>query len=163
MKKSKKNESNMKKSKNIRYDKESKLWITHRKRVYVYWYKFLQIAIQENRKINRQFYGRWGNLNLKFDDWWKKNWKHLFAKWDGEDPLIKTSTDKVKADAYKHRLKVYELRKQGLSHKEIVEKINNTPKKGAAEPMGIQDEEHSRKYLQGAKRHLDNVCKGIFP
>ena len=90
----------------------------------MYWYKFLQIAIQENRKINRQFYGRWGNLNLKFDEWWKKNWKHLFAKWDGEDPLIKTSTDKVKADAYKHRLKVYELRKQGLSHKEIVEKIN---------------------------------------
>ena len=45
----------------------------------------------------------------------------------------------------------------------FVARIDNTPKKGAAEPMGIQDEEHSRKYLQGAKRHLDNVCKGIFP
>lgn len=147
----------MKTSKNIRYDKESKLWITHRKRVYVYWYKFLQIAIQENRKINRQFYGGWGDTSLKFDDWWKKNWKTLFAKWDGEDPLIKTSTDKVKADAYKHRLKVYILRKQGLSHKEIRSKVN--PIKGYT----IYDEEHSRKYLQGAKRHLTNVCKGIFP
>ena len=59
----------------------------------------------------------------------EKELKHLFAKWDGEDPLIKTSTDKVKADAYKHRLKAYELRKQGLSHKEIVEKITNTPER----------------------------------
>lgn len=147
----------MKTSKNIRYDKESKLWITHRKRIYVYWYKFLQIAIQENRKINRQFYGGWGDTSLKFDDWWKKNWKTLFAKWDGKDPLVKTSTDKVKADAYKHRLKVYVLRKQGLSHKEIRSKVNKI--KGYM----INDEEHCRKYLVGAGKHLTNVCKGIFP
>ena len=27
----------------------------------------------------------------------------------------------------------------------------------------INDEEHCRKYLVGAGRHLTNVCKGIFP
>ena len=140
-----------------RFDKKTKLWITHRKAVYVWWYKFLQIAIQENRKINHQFYRGWGDTSLKFDDWWKKNWKRLFAKWDGKDPLVKTSTNKVKADAYKHRLKVYVLRKQGLSHKEIRSKVNKI--KG----YFINDEEHCRKYLVGASRHLTNVCKGIFP
>ena len=100
----------------------------------------------------------WGNLNLKFDDWWEKNWKKLFSmKKEGDIPLVNTSTTKVKARAYKHRLKVYELRKQELSHKEIVKKVNKI--KG----YHINDIDKSWKYMNAAKKHLKNVCKGKFP
>ena len=34
-------------SKYVRYDKKSGLWITQRKRIYLYWFKFLRIAEQD--------------------------------------------------------------------------------------------------------------------
>jgi|OM-RGC.v1.023557781 hypothetical protein len=157
----------MKTSKNIRYDKESKLWIKHRKRIYLWWYKFLQIAIQENRKINHQFYRGWGDTSLKFDDWWKKNWKRLFGvKKEKDIPLVHLDSIALKANAYKHRYKVYVLNKQGLSHYEIIKKVNKI--KG----YSITDDKDSdggdgtnqcRHYLSQAKKMINNICKGIFP
>ena len=60
------------------------LWLPSRKRVYLYWFKFLQIADQDpNRKVDWRKYRGWGGANevmgCKFDDWWNDHWKDLFA------------------------------------------------------------------------------------
>ena len=55
--------------------------LKHRKRIYLYWYKFLQLAIEEKKKIDWSKYEDWGNAKsvakTKFDDWWKEH-EHLF-------------------------------------------------------------------------------------
>ena len=69
----------------VQYHKESKLWIPHRKRVYLYWFKFLQIAEQDTkRKVNWKKYKGWGDakyiLGVKnFDVFWNDKWKELFG------------------------------------------------------------------------------------
>ena len=72
----------------VRFDKETKLWIPNRKRLFLYWYKFLQHALKdENRKVNMKKYSGWGTretiLTEKFDDWWKDNWVKLFGYKEG--------------------------------------------------------------------------------
>ena len=51
--------------------------LKHRKRIYLYWYKFLQLAIDEKKKIDWSKYEDWGNAKsvakTKFDDWWKEH------------------------------------------------------------------------------------------
>ena len=37
-----------------RRDKETGLWIKHRKRVYLHWYKFLQICLVLDLKVNKK-------------------------------------------------------------------------------------------------------------
>jgi hypothetical protein len=149
----------MKSSKNKRYDKETKLWIKHRKTIYVWWYKFLQIAIQENRKVNRKFYGGWGDTSIKFDVWWKKNWIRLFGvKKEKDIPLYHLKSIALKTNAYKHRYKVYTLRKQGFSHEEIAKKCHELRPK-----YRTFDDFQSRKYFYEANKMINNICKGKFP
>ena len=138
-------------------------WIPTRKRVFLYWYKFLQLAEQSHSyEVNWSKYRGWGGrdavLNTKFDDWWESRWVDLFSV---EDPLDKprfdVSTDRPKADAYKIRLQVYELRH--LTNGEIGERVQGIH-------VGQETHEmHSRvgRHRRAASQHLRNVCEGIFP
>ncbi|UVW34888.1 hypothetical protein NYF23_12860 [SAR92 clade bacterium H455] len=79
----------MSKSQYIKYDKPNKLWIQHRKVVYLYWFKFLQHAERGDRyTVDWTKYQSWGGcevvMETKFDDWWKDYWKDLFAFAEGQ-------------------------------------------------------------------------------
>ena len=72
------------KSRWVKYDKESQLWIPSRKRIFLYWFKFLQHAERDSsRKVDWKKYEGWGGANYilgtKFDDFWEQNWKELFG------------------------------------------------------------------------------------
>lgn len=60
------------------------LYLRERKRVYLYWYKFLQEAEKSSDyEVKWSNYSGWGNANevlgSKFDTWWIDNWKKLFG------------------------------------------------------------------------------------
>ena len=138
-------------------------WIPTRKRVFLYWFKFLQQAeLSDAYKVDWSKYQGWGGadavLNMKFDDWWERNWETLFSIKDPTDtPPFDVSTGRPKADAYKIRLQVYELRH--LPKREIGERV-----KGIFEGQETH-EMNSRvgRHMRAAEKHLRNVCNGIFP
>ena len=68
----------MKTSRWNRYDAGSGLWIASNKRIYTYWFQFLQHAAKDpKRVVNWSKYDGWGGrdviLHTKFDAWWKEN------------------------------------------------------------------------------------------
>ena len=102
--------------KQVQYNRESKLWIPHRKRVYLYWFKFLQIAEQDpNMKVDWKQYKGWGGSNyilgVKFDEFWKDNWKKLFG--------LKTLKDKQKFPISTLRPKIESIRTSLLVHQKL--------------------------------------------
>ena len=104
----------MKLSRWRKYDKKSGLWIPHEKRIYLYWYSFLQHAERDaSRVVYWSYYQDWGSrdvvMNTKFDDWWRKYWKELFGiQREGLTPKVSLNTTRPKADAYRYALLVYE-------------------------------------------------------
>ena len=48
---------------------------------YRLWFEYLKFALKtQPNRVNRKFYESWGNVETDdFDDWFKQNWKHLFA------------------------------------------------------------------------------------
>ena len=160
----------------VRYDKNSKLWIQVRKRNYLYWYKFLQICLRENYKINKKKYVGWDLdtiLDTKFDDWWKSHWKKLFGiKQRGDTPLYTVSTSRIKTQSIRISLLVHQYRHVGKNF-DISEKIQleETAKRY---PTHFHFEQHghfNRDYiskqigvLKGRfKKTITNVCNGTFP
>ena len=147
--------------------------IKQQKRVYIFWWKFLEIALKENRKINREKYRGWSlkdiENGMKFDVWWEKHWEKLFSiKKEGDSPKVKTSVEETVPKAYKTRLKVYQLRKKGLSHKQIINEIDTLArsKRKGEKYYGMIDsnsQQSSREALYFANKHLKNVCNGKFP
>jgi hypothetical protein len=70
------------------------IWIPHRKRTYLYWFKFLQEAQRSpDFKVNWNKYRGWGGANevmgSRFDDWWEDHWKDLFGVEGKSDVLTK--------------------------------------------------------------------------
>ena len=160
----------------VRYDKNSKLWIQVRKRNYLYWYKFLQICLRENYKINKKKYVGWDLdtiLDTKFDDWWNSHWKKLFGiKQRGDTPLYTVSTSRIKTQSIRISLLVHQYRHVGKNF-DISEKIQleETAKRY---PTHFHFEQHghfNRDYiskqigvLKGRfKKTITNVCNGTFP
>ena len=105
------------KSRWVRY--RDGLWIPSRKRIYLYWFKFLQHAERDvTRIVNWKKYNGWGGSNYilasRFDDFWEDNWKKLFGVKDVFDlPKFPLSTDRPKPDGYRYALLVYENRHRG--------------------------------------------------
>ena len=67
----------MKLSRWRKYDKKSRLQISHEKRIYLYWYAFLQHAERDaSRVVEWSHYQDWCArdvvMNTKFDDWWRE-------------------------------------------------------------------------------------------
>ena len=102
----------------VRFDKKTKLWIPNRKRLFLYWYKFLQHALRDdNREVNMRKYRGWGSretiLTEKFDSWWSDRWIKLFGYPDDGKPKYSLSTNRPKTDAIRYALLVYENRHRG--------------------------------------------------
>ena len=111
-----------------RYRKDVHLWIPARKRVYLYWFKFLQIAEQESdRKVDWRKYRGWGGGNeivgSKFDDWWEDHWEELFGVENaGDEPKFPITVKKPKPNGYRTALLVYQ-NKEMDSNWEIAIKV----------------------------------------
>ena len=95
------------------------LWIEHRKRVYLYWYKFLQHAEESaDYEVDWRKYRLWGGkkevMNSKFDDWWNTHWKICFGFEKDKCPKYSVKT-RVKADGMRYALLVYEHRDIGTA------------------------------------------------
>jgi len=157
------------------------LWLPSRKRVYLYWFKFLQIADSDRKVDWRRYYG-WGGSNAvqgqKFDDWWEVHWKDLFAvKIEGDEPKFSLTTTKPKPDGYRTALLVYENRDAG-SNWDIAVKVQmieerrrygvqsffyarDDVEEGKEDKMIIQS--RVGRYKRHANQILDNVCEGRFP
>jgi len=91
-------------------------WIPHRKRVYLYWFKYLQSAEKsEDHLVDWGKYNGWGDrniiLNTKFDTWWEDRWIDLFGTQNRtEAPLFKISTKQPKTEALRLSLLCWERR-----------------------------------------------------
>ena len=100
----------------LRYDKRTGLWLRHRKRIYLYWFKFLQEAEKSDEYIvDWSKYVGWGDAHavssMKFDDWWKEYWQVLFAVDDiNKSPAFEPTTDKYKAEAIRMYLLIWQKR-----------------------------------------------------
>ena len=169
-------------SKWVRYDREKGLWIPSRKRVFLYWYKFLQEAEKSNDyQVDWTKYKGWGGakvvLNTKFDDWWEERWITLFgyertrdgAFIDGQKPRYYLSTNRPKADGIRYALMVYQNRNRGGTL-EIADWIKSYEQKKSQLRSGIfwveeTFELQSRigRYRMNGHKTLENVSIGVFP
>ena len=166
-----------------KYDKDSKLWIPDYYVLYAYWYRFLQIAIEENRDIDWTRYEGWGGpeviQNTKFRKWWLEHWKELFGVKtelgvSRSSRRFRLSTKKPKRNGIKVALRVYENKHRGENW-EIMEYLNKkyVEKKGidmgsinANNETSWDTKEVNRtikRYMGQAETILDNVCIGKFP
>ena len=95
------------------------LWLEHRKRVYLYWFKLLRHAEEsDNHEVDWRKYRLWGGkkevMNSKFDEWWETHWKTCFGFEKGQSPKFAVKT-RVKADGMRYALLVYENRHIGTN------------------------------------------------
>ena len=104
------------KSKYVKY--QDGTWIECRKRVYLYWFKFLRHAEEsEDHKVQWNKYRAWGGkeavMNMKFDAWWEEHWKDCFGI-DEEAGTCKYPVNgRPKADGIRYALLCYENRHRG--------------------------------------------------
>ena len=170
------------KSRWVKY--QDSLWIQSRKRIFLYWYKFLQHAERsEDYTVNWDRYEGWGGanyvLNTKFDFFWNENWQKLFGvKKEGDKPLFPLSTKQPKADGLRYALLVYENLHRGsnwniaiaIARREKTQRgvvgssffyAREDVEAGKEDRMIIQS--RVGRYKKAATRHLENVCEGQFP
>ena len=157
-------------SKAIKY--RDGLWIQSRKRVYLYWFKFLQEALKSDMKVNWSCYIGWGTkdelLNSKFDDWWESHWKDLFGtETQSEIPKFPLSTNRPKANGLRTALFVYQFRNLE-SNLEIADAIRKREKQ--LRSTSLLEFNHSfdiqnavSRFKGKANKILANVCNGQFP
>lgn len=148
------------------------LWLPYRYVLYSYWYQYLKIAHQENRKIKWKKYEEWGTpeelFSQSFRTWWEKNWKRLFAVKDAysETGKFLMSTRYPKADAIKVALEVHKNRdKEGY---DLIDYLKGKyPKNmGSLDNQDYDTKEVNRtikRYKTQAEKILQNVCEGQFP
>ena len=144
-------------------------WIPTRKRIFLYWHKFLiSCELSDEYEVNWDAYKGWGGSNYilgnKFDTFWEENWKELFSTENRDDePRYNISTKSPKADAYKMRLKCYELRHLET---DVIAKRTGLDW-GATYAYGDSSYVVYRnlvnRHLRAAKKHLKNVSQGSFP
>ena len=160
------------------------LWIQSRKRIFLYWFKFLQHAEESAEyQVDWRKYEGWGGANYvlgtKFDDFWNNNWQSLFGvKKEGDAPLFPLSTKQPKADGLRHALLVYENLHRGsnwdiaiaIAKREQTQRgvvgssffyAREDVESGREDRMIIQS--RVGRYKKAAKKHLANVCDGQFP
>jgi hypothetical protein len=113
----------MKTSNWIKYDPKSGLWIQSNKRIYLYWYSFLQHAVEDRPDdVDWSKYEGWGGRDVipdtKFDSWWRERWKTLFGYEQGGEPKFSLSRGengkiRPKENGLRYALLVYENRDKG--------------------------------------------------
>ena len=98
-------------SKYVKY--RDNTWIECRKRVYLYWYKFLQHAERDDRyTVDWKNYLSWGGrevvMDSKFDHWWEQHWKDCFGIDEHTGTCMYPVKGNPKADGIRYALLVYE-------------------------------------------------------
>lgn len=167
--------------KSIKYDSKSKVWIQHRKRIYLYWFKFLQLSLQDKKlKVKMSKYKDWGNKEdiqkMKFDDWWKKFGVKLFGmKKKTDKPKYVLITNSPKFDTIHLSYKFYYLIKvRGKMYKEIkldkgiLKKDNETKtQRSGMEQFRIKSGDdftsRVRRYVRNGENIIKGVCIGEYP
>ncbi|MDC1357153.1 hypothetical protein N8310_06165 [Pseudomonadota bacterium] len=174
-------------SRYVMYDNKTKLWVNHRKRAYLIWFKFLQHCHRDkNFKVDWSKYQGWGGWNLlmdtDFDTWWNRNWVNLFAvKEKGETPKFPTNT-KTKISNYNSlRLYLlvyeYQLKYPAADTYEISQRIKKRepfkryPVPSFTEGLGFDGGVINKRtvkrrmsdYKKRANEIMENVCNGVFP
>lgn len=151
------------------------MWIPSRKRVYLYWFKFLQEAERSGtRPVDWSRYAAWGGrddvMNSKFDDWWGRNWKRCFGTSSREgSPLFSLSTQQPKADAFRVALLVYQHRhlEQATLMADAVVRIEKSKGRPAPSSMIGDDKQivqsMTGRYLRRAQEIIRHVSTGSFP
>ena len=167
----------------VRYDKNAQLWIPNRKRIYLYWYKFLQLALVDGlTPVRWCAYKGWGTpadiLSQPFDAWWDERWVDLFGYPEGGQPKFSLSTSRPKTDAIRYAYLVHIHKGRG-DNWEIAQYIQKreTSKRGIPVPSfayategvvyGAEDkltvQSRVGRYKQMAQQIIDNVRDGTFP
>lgn len=95
-------------------------WIPYRKRIYLYWFKFLQeaeMAPQNEFEVDWSKYRGWGGAevirNTKFDVWWEDRWFDLFGSKErvgNVNNKFPLTTTQAKANALRTRLLIFQNR-----------------------------------------------------
>jgi|LULE01.1.fsa_nt_gb hypothetical protein len=147
--------------------RKGKVLLKHQRSVYLYWYKFLKFAVDSGELVKWSKYKKWKikeEISItKFDDWFDKH-QHLFAiEKPGDNPIVRTSTNQVRPEAYKKRLKVLELKHSGLTHEQIFEKTREGITQKFTRYIAVNNPQDSAKILMRARKHLKNVINGTFP
>ena len=169
------------------YDNKTKLWISHRKRVYLIWFKFLQHCHRDkNFKVDWSKYQGWGGWNLlmdtDFDTWWNRNWVNLFGVTKRNDiPKFETNPETKISNfnslrlyllIYEYRLKYPKLDSYEISQKiQKRESFKRYPVPSFTQGLGFDGGEIDKKtvlrrvsnYKKRGKEIMENVCKGVFP
>ena len=104
------------KSKYVRF--RDGTWIQYRKRIYLYWFKFLRLAEESSdHKVQWNKYRAWGGkdavMNMKFDAWWDKHWKDCFGLNEKTNTCKYMVSKRYKADGVRYALLCYENRHRG--------------------------------------------------
>lgn len=152
------------------------MWLPARKTVYLYWFKFLKRAEKSKRhKVDWSRYEEWNcstNIeNLKFDPWWEKNWRRLFAVHKLDDtPLFPITTKAPKPDSYRIMLMVYDHRElhPNKSFGEIADSLSQIDSSNFYASITTAEQYDARRvyvfrHLQRAEQIIENVASGIFP
>ena len=140
-------------------------WIPTRKRVLLYWFRFCQqCELSDEYEVDWSQYKGWGGskviLSTKFDDWWEERWVDLFSTESRDDePRYNISTKAPKADAYKLRLKVWNLRDKPIP---VIAKKTGLDYGGGTQSY-VSINRVTNRHLNKAKEHLSNVSNGTFP
>lgn len=153
-------------------------WIKARKRIYLYWYKYLQLAEADTDfEVDWTKYRGWGGrrvvLNQKFDVWWEQRWERLFGIANkNNEPRYALITTQTKAEAIRLDLLVYENRHKGSHHAiaDFLRKDQERRKRRVSSTLKVEDVESYEKaivvvsrHMKRAKQRLERVCEGKFP
>ena len=174
-------------SRQVLYDKVSKTWIPHRKRVYLIWFKYLQHCERDKtRNVDWTKYSGWGSRNeileSKFDEWWNSNWRDLFGvKTRGDTPKFPTQGKLSSYEPLRTGLLVYEygLKYPKLTSVKLSQKILKRESQKRYVIYGFElpdvsgDDEFIYPYesinskvsifRKKTRQTMDNVCIGKFP
>jgi len=92
------------------------MWIAYRKRLFLYWFNFLQEVDQSSDyQVDWSKYNGWGGSNViqgqKFDMWWEERWKELFGLKERNSPQrFPFSTTRPKTESIRLCLLVWKFR-----------------------------------------------------
>jgi len=165
------------------YDKKNKIWINHRKRVYLLWFKFLQHSERdETRQVDWTKYDGWGGVNevlgAKFDAWWQEHWLECFGvKNRGDNPKFALSVKQPYFESLRVALLVYEygIKFPKLNSEDLAIKIQKREgqKRFFLEVFDAyhEDSNEETKFMRKrisisrkkSREIMDNVCIGKFP
>ena len=113
----------------LRYNKEWKRWIPQRKRVYLYWFKFLQHAERsQDYFVDWKQYQGWGGSNyilgVDFNTFWKDKGKQLFSiKERNQEPKFPITTKQPKTEGIRLSLLCYEKNAKDKPYLKIAKEV----------------------------------------